>query len=759
MATAALTAGALLAPPAAPQPPPPTDRSLGKRKQRDEASLDQPASKRPPLPKQLAEAKKQDRRVTRSSLGGLPAASREGSVENGEGADLGLDLDLKAPILLTTRVLPNLRHHPPPNLVQAVEVQPGPSTAALPGSEVVANDAPRQAQEPERPLFRLLAEDELLPPRGSRHAPAPELDDSDAFYLRLHRYPEVLERRASRLERERLIHERSKLINEIEELRGRTWVYQGTSAGGRAEQERQRRIAEMEDKLARYDVLLPNQPRKSNFLVIGNAAGAAPAPAPASHRRLSPSRTASPAPVPTFKPRANGRATRAHPAAAAPASSTTDNLPPRPSTPLSATVGSGNGTTIRIKFGPPSAPSSPAPSSSTSALPSKPKPRAAPRASDPTLDLDRYTLTGELRKGPKRDRRAERARAEERRKLGLAPRANIDKALYGTKVNKRPPRRGSGRPSYLEDDDDEDEDEEDDEESNDELMEGAEGEEGEGDADVDEWTETDFETGLPVRRRRRAPKLVRKRLPDSFFQSAALRDSLLPTFIYGRPKPPPGGPARPSRRSSSRVAYAFGQRLPDAALLAQAEFEPHGGIADGSSDDDEGYSRTRLEDLVRERMEQKGESVVVLGGRVLPKSALDAWATGPIRFSPTKGSVAGTAALDGASSRAPSPAPAVAAANGHAMLHPHVRTAFAPPSPSPSPAPQHRPPPPVAALPPMHLGMPSSSRPAAPLQAQEQEEDDLAPLSDEELDEADDGVPLEPPMSLAMPGTLPMHVE
>lgn len=89
-----------------------------------------------------------------------------------------------------------------------------------------------------------------------------QADTSDAFYLRLHRYPEVLEKRASRLERERLIHERSKLINEIEELRGRTWVYAGTSAGGRAEEERQRRIREMEERLARCVCLHPYLPKR-----------------------------------------------------------------------------------------------------------------------------------------------------------------------------------------------------------------------------------------------------------------------------------------------------------------------------------------------------------------------------------------------------------------------------------------------------------------------------------------------------------------
>lgn len=80
------------------------------------------------------------------------------------------------------------------------------------------------------------------------------MDTSDALYHRLHRYPEVLEKRASRLERERLIHERSKLINELEDLRGRGWVYTGNSSamGGRAEVERQRKLKEGEERLARY---------------------------------------------------------------------------------------------------------------------------------------------------------------------------------------------------------------------------------------------------------------------------------------------------------------------------------------------------------------------------------------------------------------------------------------------------------------------------------------------------------------------------
>lgn len=80
--------------------------------------------------------------------------------------------------------------------------------------------------------------------------PSLQVDTSDAFYHRLHRFPEVLEKRSARLERERLIHERSKLINELEELRGRGWVYQGAQ-GGKGEEERRRRIKEGEDRLKR----------------------------------------------------------------------------------------------------------------------------------------------------------------------------------------------------------------------------------------------------------------------------------------------------------------------------------------------------------------------------------------------------------------------------------------------------------------------------------------------------------------------------
>ncbi|GAA5974254.1 hypothetical protein JCM11641_003357 [Rhodosporidiobolus odoratus] len=740
---------AVAAQPQPPPPPPPSAKVLGERKAIDSASSQ--TNKRP-VSAGVQAAQKQERRVTRSSRGG-PDDSKDANDGDETGVPADLYLPHKTPILLTTRKLTNLKDYPPPDALQRAPHpialgQAGPST--VPPSGLSADEAPRTQKEPEKPLFRPLKEGELLPARGTRHKSVPEVDTSDAFYLRMHRYPEILERRASRLERERLIHERSKLINDIEELRGRTWVYAGTNAGGRAEEERQKKIKDMEEKLKRYDVLLPNQPRKSNFLNLG---GAAPAPPPSSqavsHARRSPSRTASPAPHAPAA-RVNGRNTRAHPVAstststsvpspadgpvaalptaapphAAPPTATirADTEIPRPSTPLSASATtSGNGTTIRILFGPPSTTSSPAPPAPDSSFKAQTL-RASSSSARSDLGAELYTHTGELRRGPKRDRRAEKARAAERKRLGLAPRANIEKHLYGTKVQKKPARRASHGVSYAEDENEEEEDEL--TENDDELTELEDGEDGEGgeEGEGDGWDETDSETGEV--RRKKPP--VRKRLRDSFFESASLRDSVMGGIVYPTRSiwapsssstipPSPAAPIKPQpsrpRRSSSRVAYAFGQRLPDVSLLRKGDFELHGGIGADSEDECEGHSRTKLEDMVRERMAKQGEDVVVLDGTVLPKSALDAWALGPINGSPAKGpstisSFASGEEMDSAS-RGVSPA-----FNGLPLFlqrqQHKIGNAFAPPpagpgssgvpSPAPSPAP-----------PPMSLTMPGSS--------------------------------------------------
>jgi len=137
---------------------------------------------------------------------------------------------------------------------------------------------------------------------------------------------------------------------------------------------------------------------------------------------------------------------------------------------------------------------------------------------------------------------------------------------------------------------------------------------------------------IPVQTRPSKPPRIR--LKNSFFQTPSLRDQLFPKqVILSQFKPSSSTPSAESglskqkkenrRRSSSRVAYAFGHRLPDAALLKQAEFEPHGG----------GGKSTPLEEMVLARMVKRGEGdeFVVLGGRLLPKSAVDAWRIDPVR--------------------------------------------------------------------------------------------------------------------------------
>lgn len=170
----------------------------------------------------------------------------------------------------------------------------------------------------------------------------------------------------------------------------------------------------------------------------------------------------------------------------------------------------------------------------------------------------------------------------------------------------------------------------------------------------------------------------RIRLENSFFQSASLRDSFFPqpnlpstsststTSAGASKKKANQNIAR--RRSSSRVVYAFGHRLPpDSILLKQFDFEPHGGgyvsstsyassssdetsEEDDSDEEDEkkkkrgrdeegrkippkGFGRKDVEELVKERLEARGEGegYVFLGGRIFAKSAVDAWRVDPVR--------------------------------------------------------------------------------------------------------------------------------
>lgn len=78
----------------------------------------------------------------------------------------------------------------------------------------------------EDPSFRLLSEAELLPPgrtRGLQASPTKGPGgvplDADAHFQRLHRFPEVLEKRSKRREKERLIHARFNLRATLDALK------------------------------------------------------------------------------------------------------------------------------------------------------------------------------------------------------------------------------------------------------------------------------------------------------------------------------------------------------------------------------------------------------------------------------------------------------------------------------------------------------------------------------------------------------------
>ncbi|GAA5844185.1 hypothetical protein JCM5353_000276 [Sporobolomyces roseus] len=620
----------------------PSLKALGKR------PLTPSNSESSPQPQSLVQqVKQQEKRVTRSSLGGSNGTrdklDENGSNESGSSSPLYLPVDTA--ILLTTRLLPRLTHYPPttslPSSSSSVPA-PAPAVPLPPDPITTTSTTGGRGTNEKKPLFRLMDETEFLPSRGSRHQPVASVDTSDALYHRLHRYPEVLEKRASRLERERLIHERSKLINELEDLRGRGWVYTGNSSamGGRAEVERQRKLKEGEERLARYDALLPNQPRKSNFLNLssnplpstsslptstslpnlhtsGRANSASPAPSALSHSASSHNLNT------RAQQRSNRPSSLSRPVPLRPSASSSLLDPnaanrrgreiSRPPTPVSATSTGGNGSMkITIRF-----------DTSTS----------------------KQAGTGG---GARRGREGER---------------------------KLPERSGrGGRKSYAEDDDEESEEEEEDVEMGDE--EGEEEESSLSDLDEDESDqkeeeEESFNTSTtsipratsstsiaqkpprsqtqpqprpsapPIPVQTRPSKPPRIRLKNSFFQTPSLRDQLFPkAAILSQFKTSTSNltPSAESglkqkkenrRRSSSRVAYAFGHRLPDAALMKQAEFEPHGGGSQGSK----GKKGTPLEEMVLERMVKRGEGdeVVVLGGRLLPKSAVDAWRIDPVR--------------------------------------------------------------------------------------------------------------------------------
>ncbi|KAK4053500.1 hypothetical protein OIV83_001667 [Microbotryomycetes sp. JL201] len=435
-------------------------------------------------PQSAAAATSVQKRVTRSSMGGPGSTSREDFQPKPY-------LPPGTPVLITVSLPSDARQFP---------------IKLLPADEAMLSaDAIAQASTEGSSECRLLrSDDDFLTTSLLGRSNVP-VDTSDAFYQRLHRYPEVLEKRSARLEKERLIHERNKLVMELEELRGRSWVYTGAQ-GGKSEEDRRRRIREMEDRLARYDILLPNQPRKSNALnsVTHVTAGEA------KRRSESPAVSAKSRP------------------------------------------GSRDGSTkIKLSFGGSSYGARGAPYRGGGKTKLPPRRRPSHLADDDSSDGSGVNAVRQS-KGKSKARSIKPARPSDAKR----------------------PRTSLNHWQLI---------------SEDELDDSDDGE------------------------HYHNPNAKRIRLPDSFFSNPSLRDQYLASFK--------------SRRQSSRLLYAFGQRLPD-EVEHQEEFVPHGGTSGILSEDTApGFSQKTLEEMIAER---GGEKFAVVNGIVVPKSAVDAYGTGPV---------------------------------------------------------------------------------------------------------------------------------
>ncbi|KAM0754378.1 hypothetical protein T439DRAFT_376873 [Meredithblackwellia eburnea MCA 4105] len=562
----------------------PSLKALGKRR-----ALDDPPNGPAPVllppdlatgparpPKQVQAVTKSEKRVTRSSLGGSGNGSEVDKTEDPSSPPIYLPK--QTPILLTLQRPPEAVFFPP---LGQEELVAG-SSASLSESSPAGPHVPTPLvpfNQPTVPDFRLLGLEDSF--SRSRHGGMTEQQDtSDAFYLRLHRYPEVLEKRSAKLERDRLIHERSKLILELEDLRGRGWVYHGGARVGRSEEIRRRKIREGEERLKRYDALLPNQPRKSGSLNLGS--------------HLNDNSNAS------IKSRSNSPLPPAPSTATAPSSShsrTRESV--RHSTPVSAS-GDG-GTTIRIKFGQTQQGQSSQGQqqrvvSSSSAAGGRLVSAGPPHANGaPESSGDGSTKR-------KRDRRLEKERSEERKRLGLGPRDSLPGDI-GANGAGEPQRKKKKKKRSNPEMDRDSQDERNMSDGNDEEDE------------EDEYDGMDEEGRL---RQQMYAAQRRLRLPDSFFSSEALRDSVAAMAN-----------SKSGRRSSGRVMYAFGTRLPDQALANRYDFELRGGQDESDYEDE---MNLPLEEMVRKRL---GDHTVMINGIPIPPSALEVLANGPLQWNPT----------------------------------------------------------------------------------------------------------------------------
>lgn len=152
-----------------------------------------------------------------------------------------------------------------------------------------------------------------------------------------------------------------------------------------------------------------------------------------------------------------------------------------------------------------------------------------------------------------------------------------------------------------------------------------------GDLSAGEWEQDDDDLVYEGRSRSHPASTTTtksKRLPGSFFSSAALRDSAF--AIASNPNQ--------KRRSSSRVAYAFGTRVPEAALMNEREFTLFGGVdlrTDPLEIPLEQLARIRAmegvddDEAAMEVQRRSGIGAVLVNGVVVPASSYAAFLSSP----------------------------------------------------------------------------------------------------------------------------------
>ncbi|KAH7338833.1 hypothetical protein B0J17DRAFT_628223 [Rhizoctonia solani] len=133
----------------------------------------------------------------------------------------------------------------------------------------------RQQATIQTPEYCLLSEVYQPSSRLRTRTETDTLDSSDAVYERLHRKPEMLEKRQRRREKDKLEHERYKLKERVEQLRAMDLHHfrgllpsshptPGTESNHELELIRNELLAHADDLIRRYDVLLPPDPRAAN---------------------------------------------------------------------------------------------------------------------------------------------------------------------------------------------------------------------------------------------------------------------------------------------------------------------------------------------------------------------------------------------------------------------------------------------------------------------------------------------------------------